>query len=40
MPTRSYIKKFKDEFVSYFVKGGRPVDLRGRYVRSAVTAGH
>ena len=40
MPTRSYIKKFKPEFVSYFVKGGRPVDLRGRYIRSAVPAGH
>jgi NADH-quinone oxidoreductase subunit F len=35
MPTRSYIQKFKSEFVSYFVKGGRPVDRRGRYLRSA-----
>jgi NADH-quinone oxidoreductase subunit F len=35
MPTRSYIQKFKAEFVSYFVKGGRPVDRRGRYLPAA-----
>jgi NADH-quinone oxidoreductase subunit F len=33
MPTRSYIKKFKDEFVACFQKGGVPVDNRGRYLQ-------
>ena len=34
MPTRSYIQKYKPEFLSYFVKGGRPVDFRGRYLKA------
>jgi hypothetical protein len=35
MPTRTYIKKFKDEFVACFTKGGIPVDKRGRYLQAA-----
>ncbi|MDB5097978.1 MAG: NADH-quinone oxidoreductase, subunit [Cyanobacteria bacterium RYN_339] len=35
MPTRTYIKKFKDEFVACFTKGGIPVDNRGRYLQPA-----
>ncbi len=31
MPTRSYIQKFREEFVAHFTKGGVPTDSRGRY---------
>ncbi|HEY9724345.1 MAG TPA: NADH-quinone oxidoreductase subunit NuoF [Oscillatoriaceae cyanobacterium] len=32
MPTRSYLTKFKPEFVAHFRKGGIPTDLSGRYL--------
>ena len=41
MPTRTYIAKFKDEFVAHFTPGGIPTDSRGRYIQKApVGAAH
>lgn len=39
MPTRSYIKKFRSEFEAHFVKGGLPIDNRGRYVKQPAAVG-
>jgi NADH-quinone oxidoreductase subunit F len=32
MPTRSYIQKFRDEFVAHFRPGGIPTSITGRYL--------
>jgi NADH-quinone oxidoreductase subunit F len=41
MPTRTYIKKFKEEFLAHFTPGGIPTDVRGRYLKTApLTAVH
>jgi NADH-quinone oxidoreductase subunit F len=31
MPTRSYLKKFKDEFLAHFKPGGLAIDNVGRF---------
>ncbi|MNL83129.1 hypothetical protein D3C87_2106890 [compost metagenome] len=33
MPTRSYIQKFRDEFLECFRDGGIRVDNRGRFIK-------